>query len=120
MRRTWSNQVTGVSRRPAGQSNGTGSLSATLVSDRAFPAVVAELDRSPMHYLRSLIALTVLCISLAAVSADAPAMNTNRFHSPTAGFAVSKPADWQFASMEQVATNRAIARLKDKELEAQI
>lgn len=114
------NRVTVANRRPFGQSNGSHDLSATLAADRAFPAVVAELDRSAMHYLRSLIALTVLCISLAAVSADAPAMNTNRFHSPTAGFAVSKPADWQFGSMEQVATNRAIARLKDKELEAQI
>ncbi len=46
--------------------------------------------------------------------------DSNRFHSPTAGFAVRKPASWRFASLEQVAANRAVARLKDKELEQQI
>jgi hypothetical protein len=45
------------------------------------------------------------------------AEETNRFHSPTAGFTIVKPAGWQFGSVEQVATNRAVARLKDKELE---
>lgn len=73
-----------------------------------------------MHHPRLLIGLTVLWIGFAATAAETPAANTNRFHSPTAGFAVVKPAAWQFASMEQVATNRAVARLKDKELEAQV
>lgn len=55
------------------------------------------------------------------IAADSPtATNTNRFHSPTAGFTVIKPAAWHFASMEQVAAHRAVARLKDKELEKQI
>lgn len=74
---------------------------------------------TPMHYLRFLACLVLVQVSLPAAAADS-AVNTNRFHSPTAGFTVVKPAAWQFASMEQVATNRAIARLKDKELEEQI
>ena len=70
-----------------------------------------------MHCFRLVIGLTILQIGVATNAADSPTMNTNRFHSPTAGFTVVKPATWQFASLEQVATNRAVARLKDKELE---
>ena len=33
-------------RRSAGQSDGSDNLSATVAADRAFPAAVAELDRS--------------------------------------------------------------------------
>ena len=40
-----SNQCAAANRRPAGQSSGSGNLSATLAADRAFPAAVAELDR---------------------------------------------------------------------------
>lgn len=43
--------------------------------------------------------------------------DTNCFYSPFAGFTITKPKDWQFASVQQVATNRANIRLKDKELE---
>jgi hypothetical protein len=50
-------------------------------------------------------------------AAETASTDTNRFHSPTAGFTIVKPAGWQFASVEQVATNRAVVRLKDKELE---
>jgi hypothetical protein len=32
-------------RRPAGQADGSGNLSATVAADRAFPAAVAELGR---------------------------------------------------------------------------
>ena len=39
------NQGAAANRRPAGQSSGSGDLSATLAADRAFPAAVAELDR---------------------------------------------------------------------------
>lgn len=56
----------------------------------------------------------------AASAADTPPVDANRFHSPTAGFTALKPAGWRFASMEQVAANRAVARLKDKELEEQV
>jgi hypothetical protein len=39
------NQGAAANRRPAGQSDGSGNLSATLAADRAFPAAVAELGR---------------------------------------------------------------------------
>jgi hypothetical protein len=55
-------------------------------------------------------------VALLTAAANA-AEDTNRFHSPTAGFTIVKPASWQFASVEQIATNRAVARLKDEELE---
>ena len=34
-----------ANRRPAGQSDGSGNLFATVAADRAFPAAVAELGR---------------------------------------------------------------------------
>jgi hypothetical protein len=40
-----SNQSAAANRRPAGQSDGSGNLSATVAADRAFPAAVAELGR---------------------------------------------------------------------------
>ena len=39
------NHISTSNRRPAGLSDGSDNLSATLATDRAFPAVVAELDR---------------------------------------------------------------------------
>ena len=39
----WPNQSAAANRRPAGQSDGSGNLSATVAADRAFPAAVAEL-----------------------------------------------------------------------------
>ena len=42
----WPNQGAAANRRPAGQSDGSGNLSAIVTADRAFPAAVAELDRS--------------------------------------------------------------------------
>ena len=39
------NQGAAANRRPAGQSDGSGSLAATVAADRAFPAAVAELGR---------------------------------------------------------------------------
>ena len=38
-----SNQSAAANRRPAGQSDGSGNLAATVAADRAFPAAVAEL-----------------------------------------------------------------------------
>ena len=37
------NQSAAANRRPAGQSDGSDDLSATVAADRAFPAAVAEL-----------------------------------------------------------------------------
>jgi hypothetical protein len=37
------NQSAAANRRPAGQSSGSGNLSAIVAADRAFPAAVAEL-----------------------------------------------------------------------------
>lgn len=74
-----------------------------------------------MHIKSSFICfLGVIVLGVSANAAGAPAANTNLFHSPTAGFTVVKPAAWQFASMEEVAAHRAVAHLKDKELEEQI
>jgi hypothetical protein len=39
------NQSAAANRRPAGQSDGSGNLFATVAADRAFPAAVAELGR---------------------------------------------------------------------------
>jgi hypothetical protein len=41
----WANQGAAANRRPAGQSDGSGNLAATVAADRAFPAAVAELGR---------------------------------------------------------------------------
>ena len=39
------NQSAAANRRPAGQLDGSGNLSAIVAADRAFPAAVAELGR---------------------------------------------------------------------------
>jgi hypothetical protein len=44
----------------------------------------------------------------------------NLFRSPTAGFSITKPDSWVFATTDQIATNRAHVRLKNKELEEQM
>mgnify|MGYP006176101307 CR=1 FL=1 len=41
----WANQSAAANRRPAGQSDGSDNLSATVAADRALPAAVAELGR---------------------------------------------------------------------------
>ena len=46
--------------------------------------------------------------------------DSNRFSSPTAGFSITKPPTWVFASVEQIAAYRARVRLNDKDLEEQI
>ena len=50
MTKTSANQSAAANRRPAGQSEGSGNLSATVAADRAFPAAVAELDRSALPH----------------------------------------------------------------------
>ncbi len=46
------NQSAAANRRPAGQADGSGNLSATVAADRAFPAAVAELGRSLAWVIR--------------------------------------------------------------------
>ena len=45
LRRLTPNQSAAANRRPAGQLDGSGNLSAIVAADRAFPAAVAELGR---------------------------------------------------------------------------
>jgi hypothetical protein len=45
MTRLTPNKGAAANRRPAGQSDGSGHLFATVATDRAFPAAVAELGR---------------------------------------------------------------------------
>ena len=45
-RKMQANQGAAANRRPAGQSDGSGNLFATVAADRAFPAAVTELGRS--------------------------------------------------------------------------
>jgi hypothetical protein len=42
---TMANKCAAANRRPAGLSSGLDNLFATVATDRAFPAAVAELDR---------------------------------------------------------------------------
>jgi hypothetical protein len=70
------------------------------------------------HFLISVFTAVYLAVSASGI--DSPAVDANRFYSPTAGFSIIKPSAWSFASMEQVAANRAVAQLKDKELQEQI
>jgi hypothetical protein len=41
----WPNQSAAANRRPAGNRDGSGKLSAIVAADRAFPAAVAEFGR---------------------------------------------------------------------------
>ena len=61
--------------------------------------------------------LVVAIVAGAVMAAEGNTNDVNVFASQTAGFRVSKPAAWTFASMQQVSQYRASARLKDKELE---
>ena len=51
----------------------------------------------------SLAAAAVLAVLLNRVdAAETASTDTNRFHSPTAGFTIVKPAGWQFAGATEV------------------
>lgn len=58
--------------------------------------------------------LLFACLSGAALA------DSNRFESPTAGLAFSKPDSWRFASMQAALENREKIRLDDAELERQL
>ena len=51
------NQGAAANRRPAGQSDGSDNLFATVAADRAFPAAVAELDRWAAYAYRIIFSL---------------------------------------------------------------
>ncbi len=52
--------------------------------------------------------------------ASAVASDSNRFESPTAGIAFSKPESWLFVSMQSTLENREKVRLDDAELDRQM
>ena len=54
------NQGAAANRRPAGQSDGSDNLSAIVAADRAFPAAVAELDRSAKKFLSTDVTLSFI------------------------------------------------------------
>lgn len=66
--------------------------------------------------------LVILISALPVLGADKGKTKkvVNTFMNPTAGFTITKPESWVFATTEQIATNRASVRLKDKELEEQL
>jgi hypothetical protein len=66
--------------------------------------------------------LVILITVLPAMASENGKTNKDEdtFRSPTAGFSVTKPKGWVFATTEQIATNRANVRLEDKELEEQM
>ena len=73
-----------ASRRPAGQSGGSGNLSATFAAHRTFPAAVAELGRSLGHILDTMkrfivafVATTIVAIPVALVASGFDLKVTN-------------------------------------------
>jgi hypothetical protein len=61
------NQSGAANRRPAGQSDSSGNLLATVAADRAFPAAVAELGRYASQR-RNAACLSLLCLVLISVA----------------------------------------------------
>jgi hypothetical protein len=57
----------------------------------------------------------ILFLSLLATVGQSA--DTNTYSNPTLGVTISKPADWQFATIEQHAENLARAKFKDKQLQ---
>jgi hypothetical protein len=49
-----------------------------------------------------------------------PAADENVLESATFGVRIRKPEGWRFATAAEVLANRAVARLKDKELEDEV
>jgi len=62
---------------------------------------------------RRLVLLACLFFSITAATPK----DANRFRSPVAGFEVTKPAQWQFATMEQSRENLKRAKLSDQEFQ---
>ncbi len=53
-------------------------------------------------------------------ASDEKTANADRFHSAAAGFSVTKPSSWNFASAEQIAEHQSGVRYPDKELEEMV
>jgi len=73
--------------------------------------------------MKVILALLITLITLLPVMAAEKgnsSQDEDTFRSPTAGFSITKPKGWVFATNDQIVTNRAHVRLKDKELEEQI
>jgi hypothetical protein len=77
-----------------------------------------RMDRTAARRVRTA-GILIAAVVLAPHPANAKVPpRSHTFHSPTAGFTITKPESWVFATTEQIARNRARVRLKDKELEA--
>ena len=74
-----SNQGAAANRHPAGQSDGTDNLSATVAADRAFPAAVAELGRPVTSMPEPLNFLSRLELAVAAEASCIVTHNTRHF-----------------------------------------
>ena len=73
--------------------------------------------------MKVIVALFITLITLLPAMADEKgnsSQDEDTFRSPTAGFSITKPKGWVFATTDQIAANRAHVRLKDKELEEQM
>ena len=73
-----------------------------------------------MRTLRLLEAVALLTVAVQpswAVTFRAAPGGDDRFHSQTAGFTITKPSSWVFATAEQIVRNRETVRLKDKEIQ---
>lgn len=65
--------------------------------------------------------LNLLSLALAAITTTAApvrAPDPNHFRNPTAGFEITKPADWQFAGADFDQENMKKTKLDDKEVQA--
>ena len=65
--------------------------------------------------MKNLFFRSILLVLLSTGAATAAGSNT--FHSPAAGFAVTKPASWQFMSTQDIEENRERVEWDDKDLQ---
>jgi len=64
------------------------------------------------------VSIRAVALCLAALSGVAAANESDTFHSPTAGFEITKPADWQFVTAAEVQENLERTKLGDEEFRA--
>lgn len=60
---------------------------------------------------------SILLIMLLVVTFSYAEDAANEFNNPTVGFSVTKPADWQFATVDQHMENLSRTHLNDKEMQ---
>lgn len=70
--------------------------------------------------MKKLIPALAVIFLIASTGYSGDDKKTNTYSSPTAGFSITKPTSWRFASLEQVSAARESVRLKDKDLEKAI